>query len=43
MTSHPIHDSGYSWFRLAISVVIASIGTVGIWAIVMVMPAMQAE
>lgn len=43
MTSHPIHDSAYSWFRLAISVIIASIGTVGIWAIVMVMPAMQAE
>ncbi len=43
MTAHPIHDSTYSWFRLAISVVIASIGTVGIWAIVMVMPAMQAE
>ena len=43
MTSHAIHDSAYSWARLALSVLIASIGTVGIWAIVMVMPAMQAE
>jgi len=43
MITHPVHDSAYSWFRLAVSVLIASIGTVGIWAIVMVMPAMQAE
>lgn len=43
MNAHPIHDSAYSWLRLAISVAIASVGTVGIWAIVMVMPAMQAE
>lgn len=38
-----LHDTKYSWFRLLLSVLIALIGNVGMWAIVMVMPAMQAE
>jgi MFS family permease len=38
-----IHDSRYSWVRLLLSVVIALIGNVGMWAVVMVMPAMQTE
>jgi len=38
-----IHDSRYSWVRLLLSVLIALIGNVGMWAVVMVMPAMQTE
>ncbi|HKL55764.1 MAG TPA: MFS transporter [Roseovarius sp.] len=36
-------DSRYSWTRLAISLVIATVGNVGIWSIIVVMPAIQAE
>ena len=38
-----LHDSRYSWFRLGISLLIATIGNVGMWAIVVIMPAVQAE
>lgn len=36
-------DSGYSWFRLAISMMLGTIGGVGMWAVVVVLPAVQAE
>jgi MFS family permease len=36
-------DSAYSWRRLAISMLIATIGNVGMWAVVVVLPAVQAE
>jgi MFS family permease len=36
-------DSGYAWFRLAISVVLSSLGGVGIWSVVVALPAVQAE
>jgi MFS family permease len=36
-------DSGYSWMRLAVSMLIATIGNVGMWAVVVVLPAVQAE
>ncbi len=36
-------DSSYSWTRLAISIVIATVGNVGMWAVVVVLPAVQAE
>jgi len=36
-------DSGYAWMRLAISVLLATIGCVGSWAVVVVLPAVQAE
>jgi len=36
-------DSALSWFRLVISVTIASIGAVGMWSVVVALPAMQAE
>jgi MFS family permease len=36
-------DSRYSWSRLAVSVLIATIGNVGMWAVVVVLPAVQAE
>ncbi|MDP5350246.1 MAG: MFS transporter, partial [Paracoccaceae bacterium] len=36
-------DSRYSWIRLGVSLLIATIGNVGMWAIIVIMPAMQAE
>ncbi|UCI09785.1 MFS transporter [Mesorhizobium sp. B1-1-8] len=36
-------DSGYAWTRLAISVLLATIGCVGSWAVIVVLPAVQAE
>ncbi len=36
-------DSRYAWTRLAISLVIATVGNVGMWAIIVIMPAVQAE
>ncbi|CDX27110.1 Major facilitator superfamily MFS_1 [Mesorhizobium plurifarium] len=36
-------DSSYAWTRLAISVLLATIGGVGMWAVVVVLPAVQAE
>ncbi|MBO6718692.1 MAG: MFS transporter [Rhizobiaceae bacterium] len=36
-------DSRYSWGRLAVSILIATIGNVGMWAVVVVLPAVQAE
>ena len=36
-------DSRYSWSRLALSLVIATVGNVGMWSVIVVMPAVQAE
>jgi MFS family permease len=36
-------DSRYSWFRLAVSLALATIGGIGLWAIVVVLPTIQAE
>jgi MFS family permease len=41
-TTDPL-DSRYSWMRLALSLAIASIGNVGMWSVIVVMPAVQAE
>jgi len=38
-----VHDSRYSWGRLAITLAIACIGNVGMWAVIVVMPAIEAE
>lgn len=43
MTEARVLDSRYAWGRMAVSLLIATIGNVGIWAIVVVMPAIQAE
>lgn len=40
--SSPI-DSHYAWARLAISVLLATIGCAGMWVVVVVMPAVQAD
>jgi MFS family permease len=36
-------DSAYAWMRLAVSVLLATIGGAGLWAMVVVLPAVQAE
>jgi MFS family permease len=36
-------DSGQAWVRLALALVIGSIGAVGMWAVVVVMPIVQSE
>lgn len=37
------HDSRYSWIRLAISLAISIVGSIGMWATIVVLPAMQAD
>ncbi|TIT89798.1 MAG: MFS transporter, partial [Mesorhizobium sp.] len=36
-------DSFYAWMRLGISLLLATIGGAGMWAVVVVLPAVQAE
>ncbi|NRB00990.1 MAG: MFS transporter [Rhodobacteraceae bacterium] len=43
MTRHAVHDSGYSWLRLAITLAIAAVANVGMWAVIVVLPAIEAE
>ena len=43
MTEQPFHDSPGSWFRLTVTLAIAIVCNVGMWAIIMIMPAVQAE
>lgn len=38
-----IHDSPYSWLRLLITLLIATVANVGMWAIVVIMPALESE
>ncbi len=41
--THPIHDSRYSWLRLLITLAIAAVVNVGMWAVVVVMPAIETQ
>ncbi len=41
--THPVLDSRYSWTRLAITLLIGVFANVGMWAVIVVMPAVQAE
>lgn len=36
-------DSGYSWFRLVVTMLVAIIANAGMWAIVVILPAVQSE
>ncbi len=38
-----VFDSRYSWIRLAITLVISIVGNVGLWAVIVVLPSMEAE
>ena len=43
MTTDAGAESAYSWLRLAICVLLSTIGGVGMWSVVVVLPAVQAE
>ncbi|MBY6167161.1 MFS transporter [Pseudooceanicola nitratireducens] len=43
MTDHDVLDSGYSWRRLGLSLAVSIVGNVGMWAVILVLPSMQAE
>ena len=36
-------DSTYSWQRLILSIVISTIGSIGMWAVIMVLPQVQSD
>ncbi|MCX2722228.1 MFS transporter [Roseibium salinum] len=38
-----VQDGPYAWFRLAISILLSTIGGAGMWAVVIVIPAVQAD
>ncbi|GGX38236.1 MFS transporter [Tateyamaria omphalii] len=38
-----LHDSRYAWLRLALTLAIAMVANVGMWAIIVIMPAVEAE
>ncbi|MEM8751843.1 MAG: MFS transporter [Pseudomonadota bacterium] len=41
--THPLLDSPYSWGRLAATLAIATIGSVGVWTYIAVLPQVEAE
>lgn len=43
MTDPAFQDSRYSWARLCVTLAVATVGNVGMWSIIVVMPAIQAE
>ena len=43
MTAALIHDSSYSWARLALTVLIGCVANVGMWAVIVIMPAVELE
>ena len=38
-----IHDTSYAWFRLAVTLVIAIFANTGMWTVITIMPALEAE
>lgn len=40
---HSETDSSYSWFRLVLTLLVATIANAGMWAIIVIMPAVEAE
>ena len=36
-------DSSYSWFRMAVSLALATIGGIGLWSAVITLPVIQKE
>ena len=43
MKAAPAPDSGAAWLRLAVTILVATIGGVGMWSVVVALPAVQAE
>ncbi|MBL8832617.1 MAG: MFS transporter [Rhodospirillales bacterium] len=42
-TAPTVYDTPYSWYRLAVCVVLGSLGGIGMWSPVIIMPALQAD
>ncbi|MEM1313623.1 MAG: MFS transporter, partial [Pseudomonadota bacterium] len=42
-SSAPALDGAYAWTRLALSLLVALIGNAGMWAVIMVIPAVEAD
>lgn len=36
-------DSGYAWMRLAVSMALGTVGSIGFWGVVVILPAVQTE
>jgi MFS family permease len=43
LSAVPVPDSGTAWLRLAVTVLIATVGGVGMWSVVVALPVVQAE
>ncbi|MDF0598931.1 CynX/NimT family MFS transporter [Psychromarinibacter halotolerans] len=43
MSTASLLDTKYSWTRLAITLAVASIGNVGMWAVIMVLPSVEVQ
>jgi len=43
MNTPQIHDSRYSWLRLLVTLAIATVANVGMWAVIVIMPAVETE
>jgi MFS family permease len=43
VTKTPSIENSYAWFRLAVSMALGTIGCVGMWSLVVALPAVQAE
>lgn len=43
MSTTSIHDSRYSWTRLIVTLAIAMVANVGIWAVIVILPAVETE
>ncbi len=43
MNTTSIHDSRYSWTRLIITLAIAMVANVGMWAVIVILPAVEVE
>ena len=43
MSKLSVLDSPYSWFRLVLTLIVSTIGSVGVWAIIIVLPLVQTD
>ena len=43
MSKLSVLDSPYSWFRLGLTLIVSTIGSVGVWAIIIVLPLVQTD
>ena len=43
MSKLSVLDSPYSWFRLVLTLIVSTVGSVGVWAIIIVLPLVQTD